>query len=81
MAFMASPSDVVQLVNTAQRLEPNPLTLAGKLVGLGDAEQAAGIPLWAFLIAGLGAGVAIGFAIAPKFSQNSHPRRRLSAFE
>ena len=33
--FMATPTDVMKLVHTARRLDANPFSLAGKLVGLG----------------------------------------------
>ena len=74
MTFMATPTDVVTLVRTARKLDANPFSLAGKLVGLGANEQRAGIPPWAWVIAGVGVGIAIGWKLAPA------ARARLKAF-
>lgn len=56
MEFTASPSDVIKVVHTARQLEPNPLSLAGRFLGLGATEQRAGIPTWAWLVVAFGAG-------------------------
>lgn len=62
---MTTPTDVMTLVRTARKLDGNPFSLAGKLVGLGADEQRAGIPAWAWILAGVGVGVAIGWKLAP----------------
>lgn len=74
MSFMTTPTDVMTLVRTARKLDGNPFSLAGKLVGLGADEQRAGIPAWAWVIAGVGVGVAIGWKLAPA------AKERLKAF-
>ena len=74
MSFMTTPTDVMTLVRTARKLDANPFSLAGKLVGLGVDEQRAGIPAWAWVLAGVGVGVAIGWKLAPA------ARERLKAF-
>lgn len=74
MSFMTTPTDVITLVRTARKLDANPFSLAGKLVGLGADEQRAGIPAWAWVLAGVGVGVAIGWKLAPA------ARQRLKAF-
>ena len=78
MTFMATPTDVITLVRTARKLDGNPFSLAGKLVGLGAEEQKVGIPVWAWLTVGLGIGVALGFKFAPVVNRRS---RRIVAFE
>ena len=72
--FMATPTDLLKLVHTARKLDANPFSLAGKLVGLGADEQRAGIPAWAWVLAGVGVGVAVGWKLAPV------ARARLKAF-
>lgn len=74
MTFMATPADMMSLVRTARKLDANPFSLAGKLVGLGADEQRAGIPAWAWITAGVGIGIAIGWKLAPA------ARARLKAF-
>jgi len=74
MSFMTTPTDVMTLVRTARKLDANPFSLAGKLVGLGADEQRAGIPAWAWVLAGVGIGVAVGWKLAPAAKQ------RLKAF-
>jgi hypothetical protein len=74
MTLMATPTDLMTLARTARKLDANPFSLAGKLVGLGADEQRAGIPPWAWILAGVGVGVAIGWKLAPA------ARARLKAF-
>jgi len=58
-------SDLETVARVAQQIDANPLTLAGRLVGLGEAEQRAGIPTWAWVTAALGLGVAAGVVAIP----------------
>lgn len=60
MEFTASPSDLIRAVQAAREIDANPVTLAGKLVGLGAEEQEAGIPSWAWMTVALGLGVYLG---------------------
>lgn len=50
-------SDVTAAWAGAQKLEPSPLRLAGRLAGLGTAELDAGVPTWAWVTVAFGAGV------------------------
>lgn len=60
MEFTASPSDLIRAVQAAREIDANPVTLAGKLVGLGAEEQDAGIPSWAWMTVALGLGIYLG---------------------
>lgn len=60
MEFTASPSDLIRAVQTAREIDANPVTLAGKLIGLGADEQEAGIPGWAWMTVALGLGLYLG---------------------
>ncbi len=71
---MTTPGDVLTLVKTARQIDANPFSLAGKLVGLGADEQRAGVPAWAWILAGIGVGVLVGYKLAPT------ARERLKAF-
>jgi len=66
MEFLATPTDVMRLADTARRLEHNPLTLAGKLAGLGTDEQRAGVPPWAWVLLALGVGAGAGYVLSRK---------------
>jgi hypothetical protein len=58
--FTASPSDLIRAVQAAREIDANPVTLAGKLIGLGADEQEAGIPSWAWMTVALGLGLYLG---------------------
>lgn len=60
MDFIMSPSDLEKVAVAAMKIDPNPLKLAGRAVGLGDAEMAAGVPAWAWVVLALGAGAVVG---------------------
>lgn len=79
MAFMTTPTDVLAISAAARKLDPNPLSLAGKLVGFGSDEQKAGIPIWAWVTVGMGIGAAIGWRLARHFGPEKP--RKLQAFE
>lgn len=66
MEFTASPSDVIRVVDTARKLEANPLHLAGRFLGLGQAEQRAGIPTWAWMALAFGAGAAVVYQLGKR---------------
>lgn len=72
--FMVTPTDALRVLDTARKLDGNPFSLAGKLIGLGADEQHAGVPVWAWITVGLGIGAALGFRLAPE------ARERLKAF-
>jgi len=60
MDFVMSPGDLEKIAGAALKIDPNPLKLAGRAVGLGNAEMAAGIPVWAWVTLALGAGAVLG---------------------
>jgi hypothetical protein len=60
MDFVMSPADLEKVASAAMKIDPNPLKLAGRAVGLGDAEMKAGIPAWAWVVLALGAGAVLG---------------------
>lgn len=65
MDFIMSPADLEKVAGAAMRIDPNPLKLAGRAVGLGDAEMAAGVPAWAWVTLALGAGLVVGIKYGP----------------
>lgn len=48
--------DVQKAWAGAQRLDANPMRLAGRLAGLGSSELEAGVPTWAWVTIAFGAG-------------------------
>ena len=60
MDFVMSPGDFEKIASAAMKIDANPLKLAGRAVGLGEAEMAAGIPSWAWVVVALGAGAVVG---------------------
>ncbi len=62
---MISITDLGTLADVAQQIEANPLTLAGRLIGLSGDEQKAGIPLWAWGTAAFVAGCVVTVKYGP----------------
>ncbi len=60
MDFVMSPGDLEKIAGAAMKIDANPLKLAGRAVGLGEAEMSAGIPTWAWVTLALGAGAVLG---------------------
>ena len=60
MDFVMSPADLEKIASAAMKIDANPLKLAGRAVGLGDAEMKAGVPTWAWIALALGAGAVLG---------------------
>lgn len=56
---VVSPQDVERWWSVAQTVD-NPTGLAGRLVGLNESEQQAGIPTWAWVGIGLALGAVLG---------------------
>ena len=52
-------SDLETVARAAQQIEGNPMRLAGRMMGLGDAEQDAGVPVWAWATIAFGVGLAV----------------------
>lgn len=65
MDFVMSPADLEKVAGAAMRIDPNPLKLAGRAVGLGTAEMEAGIPTWAWIVLAVGAGAVVGIKYGP----------------
>lgn len=60
MDFVMSPADLEKVAGAAMRIDPNPLKIAGRALGMGDAEMQAGVPNWAWVVLALGAGAVVG---------------------
>jgi hypothetical protein len=60
MDFVMSPADLEKLAGAAMKIDANPLKLAGRAIGLGDAEMRVGVPTWAWVGLALGAGAVLG---------------------
>ena len=59
------PATLATAVDLGRRLEPDPWMLAGKVIGLGQAELKAGVPAWAWGLGALVLGVGVGIALRP----------------
>ena len=53
---MVSLADIGVAAEVAQKVDPNPLHLAGRFLGLSGAEQRAGVPTWGWCALFLGVG-------------------------
>lgn len=60
MDFVMSPGDLEKIAGAAMKIDTNPLKLAGRVAGLGEAEMQAGIPAWSWVVLALGAGAVVG---------------------
>lgn len=69
MDFVMSPADLEKLAGAALRIDSNPLKIAGRAMGLGDAEMRAGIPSWAWVLFALGAGAVVGIKYGPALTR------------
>lgn len=72
MEFTATPSDVVNVVEAAKKLDANPLKLGGRFLGLGAEDQERGVPLWAWLVLA----AAVGGWATVQLSKKLRGRRR-----
>ena len=67
---MVSLTDLGTLADVAQKVDVNPLALAGRFLGLSKEEQQAGIPAWSWctvaFVAGIVVAVKYGPAVADK---------------
>jgi len=71
-----SPSDLGKLYQAASAIG-NPIAIAGRVAGLGQDEQRAGIPAWAWIAVALGAGLVIGIQYGPKLKSYAPNRQFL----
>lgn len=55
-----SLADVTALSEVAAKVDPNPISLAGRVLGLSPEEQEAGVPTWAWVTVGVMAGGVLG---------------------
>lgn len=76
MEFTATPTDILKVVEVARQIDANPLALAGRMIGLGQDEQRAGIPAWAWCAAVLGVGVFVGVRYADEIRDALRVRER-----
>lgn len=63
-----NPDQITTALNTARAVTNgnlNPISLAGRALGLSEAETRRPVPGWFWLVLGLGAGVAIGMKAEP----------------
>jgi hypothetical protein len=71
--FVVSPQDVQKLWTAASSIG-NPLSLAQRIAGLGETEQRAGVPTWAWIVVAVGVGAVAGVHFGPQIT--SFLRRR-----
>ncbi len=57
---MVSFADVQAAHDVIQRVDPNPVRLAGRFLGLSGAEQEGRVPAWGLIAVGVGAGFLLG---------------------
>jgi hypothetical protein len=69
-----SLSDLTQLATFAQRVDPHPVRLSGRMLGLTPEEQQQ-VPPWGWMGLALGAGIGIGI-IAYRYFLPSSPGSR-----
>lgn len=69
MDFVMSPADFEKVAGAAMRIDSNPLKLAGRTLGLGDAEMKAGVPTWAWIVLAIGAGAVVGIKYGPELTK------------
>lgn len=69
MDFVMSPADLEKVAGAAMRIDPNPLKLAGRALGLDDSAMKAGVPTWAWIVLAVGAGAVVGIKYGPKLSK------------
>lgn len=70
-----SPTDILGALSTARKIDPNPVGLAGRIIGLSEDEIKAGVPAWTWAALAFGAGVLATVALGPKVKMvaNSMP--------
>lgn len=59
-----SLADLEAVAQAAQRVDTNPVGLAGRMLGLSADEQRAGVPGYAWLGVGVGVGLIGGFLLS-----------------
>jgi hypothetical protein len=64
-----SLADVETLLNVAQKVDANPVSLAGRLVGFSGPEQRAGIPPWAIAIVAVAGTAAAVYYLGPRVQE------------
>ena len=72
--LVMSPTDLGKIYRAASAIG-NPVAIAGRFAGLGEAEQQAGIPSWAWIVLALGVGVVVGVQYGPELKGLSFLRR------
>jgi len=63
--FVVNPNDIAKAWQAAQTIG-SPGALVKRLAGLGQDEQRAGVPTWAWVALAFGVGAAVGIATRPR---------------
>lgn len=56
-----SLSDLGVLADVAQKMDGDPLSLVGRIIGMSPDETRVGVPAWAWVTVALGAGAYLGW--------------------
>lgn len=67
MNFNVSPDDLTRVAGTVLSREPDPVALAGRLLGMSGAEARAGAPPWAWAAGAFVAGVGLGALLVREY--------------
>lgn len=62
-------ADLGTVADVAQKIDANPLTLAGRLAGLSGDEQRAGVPSWTWAVLGVVGAVGLAWYAMPKLKR------------
>jgi len=66
MDFVVQPADLEKVASAAQRIDGNPVRIAGRMAGLGSDELNSGVPAWAWVLLAFGVGVGATIVFGPK---------------
>ncbi len=71
-----SLADVTALSEVAAKVDPNPISLAGRVIGLSPEEQQAGVPVWAWVTLGVSGGGVLGALAYSRWAGGDFLRRK-----
>jgi hypothetical protein len=74
-----SLADVSALSEVAAKVDPNPISLAGRVIGLTPEEQEAGVPVWAWVSLGVLTGGVLGVLAYRRWAGGDFLRRKESS--
>jgi hypothetical protein len=76
MEMQVSLADLQAARAVAAGVDPNPIRVAGRLLGLSGAEQNGRVPFWGYVAVGVGAGFLLGiWASRAEFLQRVLPSK------